>query len=106
MKLLFRRFWAWPSELERLGILGMNRRNADFVLPLNPREHYPNVDNKLRTKALCAAHGIPVPMTYAVLRGLRDLSSLEQLLNRHADLVLKPARPNPSEGLRIILEKV
>ena len=97
-----RRFWAWPSELKRLGILGMNRRNADFVLPLNPREHYPNVDNKLRTKALCAAHGVPVPKTYAVLRGLRDLSSLEQLLNNHPDLVLKPARGSGGRGIIVI----
>ena len=102
MKPLFRRFWAWPSELKRLGVLGMNRRNADFVLPLNPREHYPNVDNKLRTKSLCAAHGIPAPITYGVLRGLRDLSNLPELLNQHSDLVLKPARGSGGRGIIVI----
>ena len=102
MKPLFRRFWAWPSELKRLGILGMNRRNADFVLPLNPREHYPNVDNKLRTKALCAAHRIPAPMTYGVLSGLRDLSNLPEFLDQHPDLVLKPARGSGGRGIIVI----
>jgi len=99
---LLRRFWAWPSELKRLGVLGMNRRNADFVLPLNPRKNYPNVDDKLRTKALCAASGIPVPQTYAVLRGLRDLSILAELLNLHSDLVLKPARGSGGRGIIVL----
>ena len=57
------RFWAWPSELRRYGLLGMNRRNAAYVLPGNPRECYPLVDDKLLTKRLCDEHGIPVPKT-------------------------------------------
>ena len=39
------RRWAWPAELRARGILGINRRNADFVLPHNPRSHYPRVDD-------------------------------------------------------------
>ena len=32
-----KRGWAWPGELRRAGVLGINRRNLDLVLPYNPR---------------------------------------------------------------------
>ena len=35
------RCWAWPWELRRSGVLGMNARNVNFILPHNPRAHYP-----------------------------------------------------------------
>ena len=35
------RFWAWPAELKRAGIVGINRRNGRYVLPLNPRPSTP-----------------------------------------------------------------
>ena len=46
--------WSWwpGAKLRDLGILGMNRRNAEFLLVSNPRRLYPMVDDKLRTKAL------------------------------------------------------
>ena len=53
--------FASPSAIARAGILGMNRRNADFILPGNPRAHYPGVDDKLLTKRICERHGIPIP---------------------------------------------
>ena len=31
----------------------MNRRNASYILPHNPRKHYPRVDDKLLTKQIC-----------------------------------------------------
>lgn len=37
-------------RLRQLGVLGMNQRNADYILPFNPRHHYPLVDDKRRTK--------------------------------------------------------
>ena len=65
--------WAWRSELRRLGILGMNRRNASYVLPCNPRQHYPRVDDKVLTKRICERRGIPVPETYAVIERQGDV---------------------------------
>ncbi len=55
------------------GILGMNRRNADFTLAKNPRKFYPLVDDKLRTKELLIQHRIPTPLVYArKVRRLKD----------------------------------
>ena len=106
MSFSFQRFWAWPSELRRLGVLGMNRRNGDFILPLNSREYYPDVDDKLRTKALCAANGIQTPATYDVLHGLMDRSRLPKLLDQHLQVVLKPARGSGGRGIIVISSRV
>jgi hypothetical protein len=47
------------GALRRFGVLGINRRNADYTLAWNQRRLYPLVDDKLTTKRLCAAAGIP-----------------------------------------------
>src|SRR5438445_306087 len=40
-------------RLRELGILGMNRRNAAYILDYNPRANFPVVDDKLRMRDLC-----------------------------------------------------
>ena len=40
---LRRRLFALPIELERAGVLGINRRNLAFVQASNPRALYPRV---------------------------------------------------------------
>ena len=37
------------AKLANLGVLGINRRNAEYTLIYNSRRLYPLVDNKLRT---------------------------------------------------------
>ena len=59
---------ALPIELERAGVLGINRRNSAFIQASNPRGLYPRVDDKTITKDFCIIHDIPVPETYAVIR--------------------------------------
>ena len=45
-------------RLRNRGVLGINRRNRDFVMRYNPRHLYPLVDDKLRTKKLAQEHGV------------------------------------------------
>ncbi len=59
--------WTLARRLAALGIMGINRRNADFTLVHNPRRLYPLVDNKLETKRIAAQAGIPVPALYGVI---------------------------------------
>ena len=40
------------------GVLGLNKRNGDYILRFNPRRLYPLVDDKLKTKRLALAAGI------------------------------------------------
>lgn len=94
--------WAWPRQLRRRGILGINRRNAVCVLPLNPRARYPLVDDKLRTKQVCRLQDIPVPETYAVVRRHGDVRRLETLLVGREQFVVKPAEGSEGRGIIVV----
>ncbi|RME21429.1 MAG: alpha-L-glutamate ligase-like protein, partial [Candidatus Zixiibacteriota bacterium] len=41
------------------GLLGINGRNLELVYTHNRRGNFPNIDNKLRCKAMLASHEIP-----------------------------------------------
>lgn len=99
------RFWAWPSELRRSGILGLNRRNADYVLPCNPRGHYPRVDNKLITKQICQSQDIPVPETYAVISRQGAVRRVFELIDDRREFVVKPTRGSAGRGILVIVER-
>jgi alpha-L-glutamate ligase-like protein len=96
------RFWAWPWELARAGVLGINRRNAAHVLPLNPRSRYPRVDDKLRTKRICEARGIPIPATYAVIQRHGDIRKFLDIIGRRQEFVIKPASGAAGRGIIIV----
>lgn len=91
-----------PRRLRDLGVLGINRRNADYILPGNPRRFYPRVDDKLITKSICLEHGIPVPETYATVERYGDLRRLPELVSGHQEFVVKPARGAAGRGILVI----
>lgn len=97
-----RRFWAWPWELRRAGILGINRRNVDFVLRVNARSAYPCVDDKALTKEICKAQGIPVPATYALIDRFGDINAFPEIVRDHKEFVIKPARGAGGRGIFIL----
>lgn len=96
--------WAWPGELWRHGILGMNRRNAAYVLPGNPRSVYPRVDDKLLTKRLCEARGIPVPETYATIERQGDIRRFLAMIDSRQDFVIKPAKGSAGRGIIMVVQ--
>ena len=98
------RWFAWPSELRDSGILGINRRNLNYILEGNPRSHYPRVDNKLLTKQICEQHGIPVPKTYGVLESQSDLRRFRDMVQDRRDFVAKPAKGAAGRGVVVIAE--
>lgn len=79
-------------RLEQLGVLGINRRNAEFTLRYNQRRFYPLVDDKLQTKKLEQKAGIAVPDLYGVLEAPHQLRELPQLFKQYSDAAIKPAR--------------
>jgi alpha-L-glutamate ligase-like protein len=93
-------------RLRELGILGMNQRNADFILPYNPRENYPLVDDKRRTKELAISAGIAVPELYAVIDIVHQIDWLPELLDPYEDFVVKPAHGRGGEGIMVVTGKV
>jgi len=90
------------SRLRHRGVIGMNRRNAEFLLPYNPRRLYPLVDDKLQTKQLALAAGIDVPPMYGVIEIERQVRELPAMLAGHRDFVIKPAQGSGGQGILVI----
>ncbi len=100
------RWFRTPGELRDLGVVGINMRNARFLLPNNPRRLYDLVDNKLRTKALAEAEGMTVAETYGVLRTPLDAHRVEKILNGRESFVIKPTRGSGGKGIMVIEKRV
>jgi len=97
-----RRFFARARALHDRGVLGINRRNGRLVLPLNPRRHFPRVDDKLLTKQLAEAAGIPIPRSLGVITYHHQLRDLPRLLDGRQQFVLKPARGAQGNGIVVV----
>lgn len=97
-----RRFWCWPWELKRAGIMGINQRNIEFILRLNARASYPAVDDKVLTKEICKAHSIPAPDTYGVISRFGDISTFPEIVHAHKEFVIKPASGAAGRGILIL----
>jgi alpha-L-glutamate ligase-like protein len=89
-------------RLRERGVLGINRRNADYVRLWNPRSLYPLVDDKLRTKELAIAAGMPVPELYAVVTTQHDIRELPEVLRDRDQFVVKPAHGSGGNGILVI----
>ena len=62
-----RRLLANWKNLNDAGLLGLNARNADYIMRCNPRRNYPLVDDKVRCKQVLQAHGMPTPELIGVI---------------------------------------
>jgi len=90
------------KELRKLGILGLNSRNGDFILPYNPRRLYPLVDDKSTTKELALKIGIAVPKLYHLVKFQSEVKQLSAMLAPYSDFVIKPCRGTGGEGVLVI----
>lgn len=89
-------------KLAELGVMGMNRRNGDYVMRYNARHLYPLVDDKLRTKELALEQGIAVPELYGVIKSDREIRNLPSILKDHQDFVVKPSHGAGGDGIQVI----
>ena len=98
-------FWLFTAarRLRRLGVLGMNRRNAACILDHNPRARFPLVDDKLRMQELCRRIGVPTPAVYATVSYHSELHRLERLLGRRDDFVITPSRGSAGRGVLVVV---
>jgi len=88
--------------LREFGVLGMNRRNLEFIFAYNPRHFYPLVDDKLQTKQLAQQAGIAIPALYQVIHYQYQVKQLAALLEPFPDFVIKPAHGSGGDGIVII----
>jgi alpha-L-glutamate ligase-like protein len=90
-------------RLTAMGVLGMNRRNTECILDLNPRPLFPLVDGKKRMRDLCQAINVPTPDLYALVAAHSALRHLPRLLEPHQDFVIKPNRGAGGRGVLVIV---
>jgi alpha-L-glutamate ligase-like protein len=95
---------TWKA-LEAKGIMGINRRNADYVLKYNKRNLYPIVDDKIITKLRAIEAGIDVPEMYGVIETERDIEKLSEIVKDHVDFVVKPAQGAGGDGILVIADR-
>lgn len=95
-------FWKTWKALSDAGVMGINRRNADYVLKYNKRNLYPVVDDKILTKERAIAASINVPEMYGVIDTEKDISKFAKLVEGHKDFVIKPAQGAGGDGILVI----
>lgn len=93
---------ASPSRLRKLGIVGMNKRNFVYIARNNPRHLYPSVDDKLKTKMLCAGHDVAVPRLIGVCRVQHHVQQLAEFLAEDTQFCIKPAKGSGGKGILVI----
>ncbi len=84
-------------------MLGINARNAHYVLEHNPRRLYPLVDDKILCKARLKAHGIAVPEQLGVVRGQYQAGALARRLRTLDAFAIKPATGTGGDGVMVTL---
>lgn len=89
-------------RLRQNGVLGINRRNSEFIRQWNPRRLYPLVDDKLRTKRLALAFGMPVPELFGVIEKQHDIRDLPGIVADRQQFVVKPAHGSGGNGVLVI----
>lgn len=97
--------FGWGKRLHEMGLLGMNQRNADYVMAHNPRRLYPLVDDKLKTKKLAQDAGIAVPDLYGTIEIEHDIPKLAEIVEGHDDFVIKPSQGSGGNGIVVIVGK-
>lgn len=97
---------SWYKKLKEKGILSINQRNADIILPYNSRKLYPIVDNKLKTKQLAIDANIGVPELYAVIENEHQVANIATVLKPYNDFVIKPAHGAGGDGILVITAKI
>lgn len=105
MKKWWHKWFILPSELKRLGIIGLNQRNGAYLLPNNKRKFYRRVDDKLVTKQLAVEMNLAVPELYHVFHTQRDVSNILEILSPFKSFVMKPSRGSGGRGVLVIRER-
>jgi len=89
-------------QLRDNGVLGLNERNADFIMRLNPRRYYPRVDDKALTKELALAAGMAVPDLYGIIEHQGQVRQFAEMVGDLKSFVIKPAQGSGGDGILVV----
>lgn len=93
-------------QLWRNGVMGLNKRNADYVLAYNRRKYFPLVDDKLRTKEIAEEVGIDVPTLYGKIAFPHEVESIFSIVANRSDFVIKPAQGSGGDGIIVVVGRM
>lgn len=89
-------------RLRQAGVLGLNERNCDFIMHLNPRRLYPRVDDKVLTKKLAIEAGMAVPELYGVISHQGEVRDFAAIVGDLDSFVVKPAQGSGGNGIAVV----
>lgn len=89
-------------NLRKSGVLGLNERNAEFIMKFNPRRLYPRVDDKALTKKLALDAGMAVPDLYGVIAHQADVRKFGRIVADKDSFVVKPAQGSGGDGILVV----
>lgn len=85
-------------------VLGINKRNQDFIRKLNPKKYRKFADDKLLSKKILAEHEIESPQVFYIIKNELDLNAVnwEKLPK---SFVIKPNRGTQGRGIKVFYGK-
>jgi alpha-L-glutamate ligase-like protein len=92
-------------RLWRNGVVGLNKRNADYLLAYNERRYYPMADDKLLAKEMAQGSGINVPALYGKFEYPHEVENYREVTDNHTEFVVKPACGSGGDGILVVLGK-
>jgi alpha-L-glutamate ligase-like protein len=95
------RRWGEISEK----VLGINRRNLEYVFECNPRKRFFLADDKLVAKQRLVAARLPTPETLAVVSHRREFAAAIEEIGRHPGCVVKPAQGRGGGGVLMLVRQ-
>jgi len=95
--------FSTAKKLREIGVLGLNERNTNFIMRLNPRGLYPRVDDKVITKELALAAGMPVPDLYGVIVHQAEIRNFAKIVADRNSFVIKPAQGSGGDGILVVV---
>lgn len=95
-------FW---KSFKDAGIVGMNARNLNYILPYNARRLYPLVDDKVKTKKLAEKAGISTPKLFTLIESQGQIPNLSEWADILNEFVVKPAHGSGGSGIVVINER-
>jgi len=89
-------------QLKAAGVLGINKRNADYILMHNKRSLYPLVDDKALTKKIAMEKDIAVPELYGTIEIQAQVAGYTDITAGREDFVVKPAQGSQGKGILVV----
>jgi alpha-L-glutamate ligase-like protein len=83
-------------------VLGINRRNIEFIMEFNKREHFVYVDDKMVTKQVLRENEIPCARIIDSTDSFFGIDPLLDKLKNERTFALKPARGSGGSGIIVV----